>query len=387
MAHQELFFISGRRTPFGANGGALRDADPTELALEAARAAMQDAKLDPGAVDHVIFGNLLASSSNSIYLPRHVGLRLGVPIQKPALGVNRLCGTGFQVIIEAAQQMAMGDTEVALVGGVEAMSQAPYLLRKARWGQRLGHGEAVDSLAEGLTDTYAQSPMAMTAENLAVQYGLSREQCDRFALESQQKTAAAQAEGKFKSECVELKMLAQDEHPRPQTTLDTLGKLKPVFKKDGVVTAGNASGIVDGAAAMVVASAKGVAAQQLKPMGRLAGYAVVGCDPKIMGIGPAPAIRTLLNKTGRKLSDIDLIEVNEAFAPQVLAVQHELQLDPARLNVNGGAIALGHPLAASGTRIAMTLLNELRRRGKRWGIGSACIGGGQGIAILVEAME
>lgn len=382
-----LYFISGKRTPFGANGGKLKDVDPTELGRIASEAALKEGGVEPGWVDHTIFGSVLSSSAQAIYIPRHIGLKVGIPLDRPALGINRLCGTGFQVVIEAFHQMMAGDTQMALVGGVENMSMAPYVLRKARWGQRLGNGEASDSLMEGLYDSYAQAPMAITAENLAEKYHLNREASDAFALQSQVRTAAAQAAGIFADECVPVgELLSQDEHPRPSSTAESLGKLKPNFKKDGVVTAGNASGIVDGAAALVVANGRAVKEHRLTPIGRLAGYAVVGCDPKIMGIGPAPAIRALLERTQMSLSQIDLLEVNEAFAPQALAVQKELGLDPAKLNVNGGAIAIGHPLAASGTRITLHLLKELRRRKKRWGIGAACIGGGQGIALLLEAL-
>jgi acetyl-CoA acetyltransferase family protein len=309
------------------------------------------------------------------------------------LGVNRLCGTGFQVIVEAFHQMLAGDTQVALVGGVENMSMSPYLIRGARWGMKMGHGEMTDMLMESLYDKYAEAPMAITAENLAVKYGITRDQADEFALRSQQLAKKAFDEGRFKNEIAPYEIkdrkgnaqaMACDEHPKPDTTKEILGKLRPVFKKDGVVTAGNASGIVDGAAAMVVATETRAKKEGWKPLGRLVAYGISGCDPKIMGIGPAPAARQALKRAGMKLEQMDLIEVNEAFAPQALAVEKELEINREIFNTSGGAIAIGHPLAASGTRITQHLLYELKRAGKRYGLGSACIGGGQGIALILE---
>lgn len=394
-----LVFLSGKRTPFGANGASLRDVSPTDLGVHASQAALAQAGIDPGQIEHVIFGNVLHSARDSIYMPRHIGLKSGVPKNVPALGVNRLCGSGFQTVVEAFQQMAAGDTRLALVGGVENMSMSPYVLRGARWGLRLGHAEVYDLMTDSLIDTYAGMPMAITAENLAVKYKIDRTDSDRFALRSQLLAASAQTEGRFTDEIAPMTLpdgkgatraLDRDEHPRPQTTQDTLAKLKTVFKKDGVVTAGNASGIVDGAAAMVVATESEANRLGKKPLGRMIAYSVVGCEPSLMGIGPAPAIREVLKKSKMKIDAFDLIEINEAFAPQTLAVVRDLELDEgfwdSHLNVNGGAIAIGHPLAASGTRILMHLLYELKRRGKRYGLGSACIGGGQGIAIAIEAL-
>jgi len=392
---ETLYILSGKRTPFGAYGGSLKDWNPSDLSAAAGRAALEQAGVSPEQIQHVILGNVLHSAGDSIYTPRHMGLKLGVPKSVPALGINRLCGSGFQTVIEAYHQMLAGDTDCALVGGVENMSLAPYVLKNARWGMRMGHSEVTDMMTEALTDSFVQIPMAITAENLAVQYKISREESDAFALRSQTLAAAAVKAGRFKEEIAPLEIkdrkggitkLDRDEHARPETTIETLAKLKAIFKKDGVVTAGNASGIVDGAAALVVANEKFTKQSGAKPLARLAGYAVVGCDPTIMGIGPAPAIRELLKRTGRTLNEIDLIEVNEAFAPQTIAVERELKLDREKLNVNGGAIAIGHPLAASGSRITMHVLYELRRQKKRWGIGSACIGGGQGIALLIEAL-
>lgn len=380
-----LYFLAAKRTPFGANGGALKDKHPRELAVHAARAALSESGVAPTDIDHVIFGSVLSSTTDSIYLPRHVGLQLGIPEAVPALGINRLCGTGFQVVVEAFQQISVGDTQVAVVGGVENMSMSPYWLTRARAGFRMGHSQVVDSLMEGLTDSGCQLPMAMTAENLAVQYGISRADSDAFALQSQQRAARAWEARVFEPEIAPMTECLRDEHVRPDATLESLSKLKAVFKKDGTVTAGNASGIVDGAAALVVASEAAVKARGLRPLGRLVGYGISGCDPKIMGIGPVPAIQSALAKTGMRLDQMDLLEINEAFAPQALAVAKELKIDPSRLNANGGAIAIGHPLAASGTRILGHLLHQLRKHKLRYGLGAACIGGGQGIAMIVEA--
>lgn len=390
----ELLFLSGKRTPFGAYGGCLKDANPTDLAVAAGNAALNQAGVQADQIDHVVMGSVLQSAVDSIYTPRHVGLKMGIPQEVPALGINRLCGSGFQVIVEAYHQMLAGDTQIALVGGVENMSLTPYVVRNARWGLRMGHQEFSDMMFEALTDSYTGAPMAITAENLADQYQISREESDAFSLSSQQKTKQAIDSGFFQNEITPFEVqgrkgkvtkVEHDEHPKPDATLEGLGKLKPVFKKDGIVTAGSASGIVDGAACMVVASSEAAQKNGLQPLGRMVSYGIQGCDPSIMGIGPVPAIRQALQRCGKKLEDMDLVEVNEAFAPQALSVAKELEIDPEKLNVNGGAIAIGHPLAASGTRIMMTLLYELKRRKKKWGIGSACIGGGQGIAIVVEA--
>lgn len=392
---ESLYFISGKRTPFGSYGGVLRDVNPSDLGTSASQAALMQAGVNPAQIDHVIFGNVLHSASDSIYTPRHIGLKVGIPQEIPSLGVNRLCGSGFQVVVEAFHQMLAGDTEIALVGGVENMSLTPYALRSARWGMRMGNSEVSDVMTESLTDSYVQAPMAITAENLAAKYKIARDAVDQFALQSQANTQRAQASGRFIEEITPFEMIDKkgkatqitvDGHPKPETTLEILTKLKPLFKKDGVVTAGNASGIVDGAAAMVVASESAVKKFKLKPLARLVSYGIVGCDPAIMGIGPAPAIRKALDRARMTLDQMDLIEVNEAFAPQALAVAQELGLAMDRLNVNGGAIAIGHPLAASGTRIMMNLIYELRHRRKKLGVGSACIGGGQGIALVVEAL-
>jgi len=391
---EEIWFLAGKRTPFGAFGGALKDLTATDLAVESAKAALIAAKVSPEDIQHVVYGNVMQTSADAIYLPRHVGLRAGVPVAVGALGVNRLCGSGFQAFVTAAEMMLTEQAAVILAGGTESMSQAPHIIRGARWGLPLGKGGLEDALWSGLTDSYAGIPMGMTAENLAEQYKISQDEVDAFSLSSQKRFAAAQAEGRLAAEIapVELKtrkgstMFEKDEHNRPDATLEGMKKLPKAFKKDGVVHAGAASGICDGAASMVMATRTWADKKGLKPMGKLINWASAGCDPKTMGIGPAPAIRRLLERAEIKLGDVHLFEVNEAFAPQYLAVEKELGLDREKTNVNGGAIAVGHPLGASGARITLHLLNELKRRGQKYGIGSACIGGGQGIAVLVEAV-
>ncbi len=390
----EVFFLSGKRTPFGTFGGALKDLSATQLGVHTAKAALAQAKVPAADVQHVVYGNVLQSSADAIYLARHVGLLSGVPKDVPALTVNRLCGSGFEAFVSAAQLMLTGQAQVVLAGGTESMSQAPHVIRGARTGLGLGKGQLEDTLITSLFDPVANLPMGMTAENLATQYGLTQQQVDEFSVESQRRHAAAQQAGRFGAELapVELKskkgstLFAQDEHPRPDSTVEGFAKLPKVFKKDGVIHPGAASGINDGAASAVLATGRYVKEKGLAPVGRLVNWATTGCDPTIMGIGPAPAIRALMDKAGFGLGDVDLFEVNEAFAPQYLAVEKELGLDRAKTNVNGGAIAVGHPLGASGARITLHLLYELKARGKKWGVGSACIGGGQGIAVLVEAL-
>ncbi len=392
----EIVFLSGVRTAYGAFGGSLKNHSATDLAVVASQGAIERAGIEPGDVDHTIFGNAQQTSGDAIYLARHVGLRSGVPTEVPALTINRLCGSGFQSIVTGAEQILLGQAEYVLAGGTESMSQAPYVARKMRWGVRLGQDEKlVDSLWESLYDPYAELAMAGTAERLGEQYGITREQCDEFGYRSQTTYKAALEAGKFEEEIVPVMVrkrreevpLTTDEHPRLDATLEGMKRLKPVFKKDGMVTAGNASGICDGGGAVVIARGKTARDRGLKPLARLVGWGVAGCDPKIMGIGPAPASRKAFAATGLSLDDMDIVEVNEAFAPQVLAVEKELGIDRDKLNVNGGAIAVGHPLACSGTRITLHLVHELRRRGARYGLGTACIGGGQGIAVIVEALD
>ncbi|WP_375767498.1 acetyl-CoA C-acetyltransferase [Archangium gephyra] len=391
---EEIYFLSGKRTAFGTYGGSLKELSATDLAVESARAALEQAKVSPESIQHVIYGNVVQTSADAIYLPRHVGLRTGVPVPVPALGVNRLCGSGFQAFVTAAEMMLTEQAECVLAGGTESMSQAPHVIRGARWGLPLGKGGMEDMLWTSLTDSYTGQPMAMTAEQLAVDYGLSQDAVDEYAVLTQKRFAAAQESGRLAQEIcpVTLKskkgetQFARDEHNRPDTTVEGLKKLPKVFKKDGVVHAGAASGISDGAGSMVMATRSYAEKHGLKPLARLVNWGISGCDPKVMGIGPAPAIRRLLERAQCKLTDVDLFEVNEAFAPQYLAVEKELGLPREQTNVNGGAIAVGHPLGASGARITMTLAYELKRRGARYGIGSACIGGGQGIAVLIEVL-
>lgn len=394
---KDIVFLSGKRTPFGAFGGSLKDLSATQLGAIASRAALESAGVPADAVDHVIFGNALQTSADAIYLARHVGLQAGVPIERPALTVNRLCGSGFQAIVTGAQEILLGEAEVCLCGGTESMSQAPHVVRGARWGQlRLGDaaGAFEDMLWAALTDPQCGLSMAQTAEKLAEEYGITREEADEVAYRSQQRAAQAWEEGRFDAEVVPVTLksrkgetqFASDEHMRPETSRETLAGLRPYFRRDGLVTAGNASGIGDGAAATLIASAEWADRNGVQPIGRLVAWGLAGVDPSIMGIGPAPASRAALKKAGLSIEDMDLVEVNEAFAPQFAAVARELELDPDKTNVNGGAIALTHPLGASGARITVHLLHELRRRGGRYGLGTACIGGGQGIAVIVEAI-
>lgn len=389
-----IFIVAAKRTPFGAFGGKLVDKTCVDLQEIAAKAALASGKIDPSIIDSVVIGNVISSASNDApYISRHVLLRCGIPIPVPALTVNRLCGSGFQSIVNGAHDILLGDSNVVLTGGTDSMSQAPFIIRNTRFGTKLGANYNLeDSLWQSLTDQHIKTPMGVTAENLAAKYNITREEVDRFALQSQQRWAQANEKGYFKEEIapISLKIKRQDvvmdadEHPKPKTTMETLGKLPTVFKKDGVVTAGSASGVCDGAGAVILASEAAVKLHNLTPLARLVGYGIAGCDPSIMGIGPAPAIRKMLKVSNISLESVDLIEVNEAFGAQALAVQKELKIDNDKFNVNGGAIALGHPLAASGSRITAHLVHELRRRQAKLAIGSACIGGGQGIALLLE---
>ncbi|MEK7667064.1 MAG: acetyl-CoA C-acetyltransferase [Gemmatimonadota bacterium] len=392
----DVVFLSGVRTPFGTFGGTLKDCTAIDLAVVAAKGAIERSGLQPTDIDHAVFGNALQTSADAIYFARHVALKAGLPIETPALTVNRICGSGFEAITQGAQQILLGESSVVLAGGGESMSQAPHVVRGARWGLRLGPAPPFEDLLwESLKDPQCGFTMAETAENLADQYQLTRQDVDAFAERSQRLAKKALDEGFFADEIVPVTVkdpktrqmvpFAADEHMKPNTTLEALAKLQPYFKKDGFVTAGNASGIVDGAAAVVLASEPTAEAKGLRPLGRLVAWAVVGVEPKYMGIGPAPAIRKVLAKAGMTMDQIDLFDVNEAFAPQVVAVEKDLGVPREKLNVHGGAIAIGHPLAASGTRITLHLLHALRRNGQRWGVGSACIGGGQGIAVLLEA--
>ena len=389
---QDVFILGGKRTPMGEYVGALKDISAIDLGATAARAALDATGVQPEDIDHTIIGNALQTSGDAIYGARHVALKAGVPYDRPALTVNRLCGSGIQSIISGAHMIQLGEANTALVGGMESMSQAPHVIRGARSGFALGQGMLEDSLMVALLDTYCNTPMAGTAENLARKYEISREEQDAYALRSQQEAKRAQEACYFSAEIVPVEVktrkgsfvFEQDDHLRPDTTLEGLAKLKPAFAKDGFVTAGNASGIVDGAAALVIAAEDTVNKNNLKPMGRIVSWAYAGVEPHIMGIGPVPATRNALQRAGLKLGDIDLVEVNEAFAGQYLAVEKELGLDRSRTNVNGGAIAMGHPLGATGTRLVLTILHELHRRQLKYGLATACIGGGQGIAMIVE---
>lgn len=393
---REVVFLAGKRTAFGTFGGSLKDFSATDLAVFSARAVLEDSGVDPAQVGHVVYGNALQTSSDAIYLARHVGLRAGVPQEAPAVTVNRLCGSGFQAITQGAQEILMGDADVVLCGGTESMSQAPHVVRGARWGNlRLGPAgsQFEDLLWEALLDTHCDLTMAQTAEELADRYSVTREEADAVAVRSQRRAKAAWDEGRFQAEVVPITLrtrkgeqdFAYDEHIRPDTTAESLARLRPYFREDGLVTAGNASGIGDGSASALLASREWAEREGVVPIGRLVSWAFVGVEPRVMGIGPAPAARKALERAGLTFPDMDLVEVNEAFAPQYMAVEKELGLDPEKTNVDGGAIAITHPLAASGARITIHLLHELRRRGGRYALGSACIGGGQGGAVVVEA--
>ena len=385
---KDILIVDGARTPMAEYNGHFTDISAIDLGVFAAKEALSRSGFGVDEIDHVIVGNALQTSGDAIYGARHVGLKAGIPNHVPALTVNRLCGSGIQSVINAAEQIELGEANTVLAGGMENMSQAPHVIRGARKGFKLGQGNIEDSLMVALLDTYAGLYMAQTSDNLARKHGISREEQDEFALRSQQCASEAVKSGRLKEEIVPVpvgrkgELVTEDDHIRPDTTIEGLAKLKPAFAKDGFVTAGNASGIVDGAAMLVVTSAD--KAKDRKPLGRIVSWGVAGCDPEIMGIGPVPATQIALKKAGMKLEDLDLIEINEAFAGQILAVAKELGIDRDKLNVNGGAIALGHPLGASGTRLLLTVLYELRRRKQKYGLASACIGGGQGIAMIVE---
>src|SRR5437763_11873065 len=384
----EILIIGGARTPMTDYVGALKDVSALELGAIAARGAFAKTGVKPEWIDHAVVGNVLQTSSDAIYGARHVALKAGVPVDVPALTVNRLCGSGMQAAVSGAQMIQLGEASLVLTGGIESMSQAPHVIRGLRTGLKLGQGKLEDYLWEALLDPYCGCTMAMTAENCAAKYGVTREEQDCYALRSQQLADNAWSEGRFVEEVVPVEIktrkgvdvIERDDRMRPQTTLDVLAKLPPAFKKDGSVTAGNASGIVDGGAALILASREAVDRHGLKPIGRLVEWAATGVEPSLMGMGPAPATRKALARAGLSLDAIDVIEVNEAFAGQYLAVEKELGLNRDKVNVNGGAIALGHPLGMSGTRLLLTLLVELRRRGGKRGLATACIGGGQGIA-------
>jgi len=392
---KDVFILGGARTPMTEYVGALKDVSALELGAIASRAAFEKTGVRPEWIDHAVVGNVLQTSSDAIYGARHVALKAGVPIEVPALTVNRLCGSGIQAAVSGAQLIQLDEAEIVLTGGIESMSQAPHIVRGLRSGLRLGQGKLEDYLYEALLDPYCGLFMAQTAEKCAAKYDISREAQDAFAMRSQQLAAKAWNECRFKEEVVSVEIktrkgvtiVDKDDHLRPDTTLDALAKLPAAFSKEGTVTAGNASGIVDGGAALILASENAIKEKGLRPRARLVAWAAVGVDPSIMGMGPAPATRKALARAQLTLADIDLIEVNEAFAGQYLAVEKELGLDRDKVNVNGGAIALGHPLGMSGTRLLLTLILELGRRRQKYGLATACIGGGQGIAAIVENLH
>ena len=389
---KDVIIIDGARTAFGTFGGGLRDISATDLGVVAAKGAIERSKIEPGRIDHVIFGNVLQTSGDAVYLARHIGLKSGLPEEVPALTVNRLCGSGLQAILLGMQEIQLGQAEFVLAGGTENMSMAPHQIRGARWGIPLGEQKLEDYLWVALVDSYNGLGMANTAENLARKYGITRDEADAFAHRSHALAAQARESCRFSDEIVPVEtkskkgtvLVDKDEHIRPDTTRESLAKLVARFEEGGTVTAGTASGINDGAAAVIIASAEAAQRAGLRPLARIVSGGVCGVDPDIMGIGPAPSSRKALERAGLQVGDMDLVEINEAFATQYLAVEKDLGLDRERTNVNGGAIALGHPLGASGARLALTLAYELRKREKRYGLASLCIGGGQGIAAVIE---
>ncbi len=393
MTRQDLVILDGARTPMAEFSGSFSDLSAIDLGVRAASAALERSGVEPAAIDHAVVGNALQTSPDAIYGARHVALKAGVPDGVPALTVNRLCGSGIQAIISGAHAILAGEAETCLVGGMENMTQAPHCIWGARNGLKLGQGQLSDLLMVALLDSYCGCYMAQTSNNLAREFGIGRVEQDEFAALSQRRAAAAWESGRLAEEVVPVEVgrgkrartVERDEHLRPETTVETLARLPTVFDPEGFVTAGNASGIVDGAAMLVLSTAERATGSGRTPLGRIRSWSVVGVEPSRMGIGPAPAIRQALERAGMTLGDLDLLEINEAFAGQILAVVRELELDVDKLNVNGGAIALGHPLGATGARIVLTLLKELGRRGGGVGAAAACIGGGQGIAMILEA--
>jgi acetyl-CoA C-acetyltransferase len=389
---QDIVIVGAARTAIGAFGGSLKDVPLTTLATTAVKAALERSGTAPDSIGHVVMGNVIPTDTKDAYLSRVAAIDAGIPLEVPAFNVNRLCGSGLQAIISAAQAIALGDTDIAIGGGAESMSRGPYIVPTARWGARLGDGALVDYMNGILHDPWQKIHMGVTAENVAVRYGVNRDDQDALALESQRRAAHAIAEGRFKDQIVPVEIATRkgvvrfdtDEHVRADATLDSLAKMKPVFKKDGTVTAGNASGLNDGAAAVVLAEAGRAAALGLKPLARLVGYAHAGVEPDHMGIGPIPATRKVLERTGLTIADLDVIESNEAFAAQACAVARTLGFDPAKVNPNGSGISLGHPVGATGAIITVKAIHELHRIGGRYALVTMCIGGGQGIAAIFE---
>lgn len=395
MFPTDAVILAGARTPMARYNGEFQNITAIDLGAVAAKEAVRRSGVDPGEIDHVVFGNVMQTSSDAIYGARHVGLKAGLKAETPAVTVNRLCGSGMEAVGQAAERILFGEATLVLAGGMENMTQAPHVIRGARAGFRLGEGKLEDSLASGLYDPISGCTMSDTAENLALEHHITRQAADEYALRSQQAAEAAYRACRMKEELVSVEvkkgkksqMVVEDNHRRPDTTMETLAALSPAFRKDGIVTAGNASGIVDGAAAVIVTHRKTAQERGWRALGRIVSWATAGVEPRIMGIGPVPASRKALALAGLKLEQMDLVEVNEAFAPQYLAVEKVLGLNRDKTNVNGGAIALGHPLGATGARLVLTLLFELRRRNARYGLATACIGGGQGIAMIVEAIS
>jgi acetyl-CoA C-acetyltransferase len=391
---REVVVVSGVRTAIGDFGGSLKDFAPTELGARCVREALSRSKVAPDEVGHVVFGNVIHTEAKDMYLSRVCAINGGIPKEVPAVTLNRLCGSGLQAIVTAAQIVALGDADVAVAGGVESMSRANYWLPSARWGSKMGDQVVMDSLIGALSDPFDASHMGVTAENVAEKYGISRETQDGFSVESHRRAADAIKNGWFKSQILPIeikdrkgtKNFDTDEHVRAETTMDSLGKLKPVFKKDGSVTPGNASGINDGAAAVVLMERKLAEKRGLKPMARLVAYGHAGVEPSLMGLGPIPAVQNAMKKAGLKVADMDVIESNEAFAAQACAVAKDLGFDPKKTNPNGGAVALGHPVGATGCLISVKALYELQRIGGRYALVTMCIGGGQGIAAIYERM-
>jgi acetyl-CoA C-acetyltransferase len=392
MSTREVMVVSGTRTAIGDYGGSLKDMPPTKLGAIAIREAVARAKVDPASVGHVVIGSVIHGEARDMYISRVAAIDAGLPVGTPCLTVNRLCGSGLQAIVSAAQHILLGDTDVVVGGGAESMSRAAYFLPAGRWGQRMGDGAVVDAMTGALHDPFGHGHMGITAENIAARYGFTREQQDAFALESHQRASNALEKGFFKDQIVPIELktrkgveqFTSDEHVRKGLKVEDLQKLKAAFKKDGSVTAGNASGLNDAAAAIVMVESKFAEKQNLKPLARLVAYAHAGVDPDFMGLGPIPAVKRVFEKSGLKPADMDVIESNEAFAAQAMAVTKDLGLDPAKVNPNGGAVALGHPIGATGALLTVKALYELQRTQKRYALVTMCIGGGQGIAAIFE---
>lgn len=385
---KKVFLVNGKRTPFGSFGGSLKDITPVDLAVHAGKAAMEELNLDPSLIDQVILGNVCPSSTDTLYGGRHLALKLGAKESTPGVTINRLCGSGIQAILDGLRLIKLNEAECVLCAGTENMSMVPHLTYGGRFGTKYGSLKNVDMLFDALTDQYVGAPMAITAENLAGDFKISRQECDEYSLDSHKKAEKAYAEGNLQDELVSIPLkrgeCSKDEHLREGLLIENMAKLKPSFAKDGVVTPATASGVVDGACSVIVASEEFCKKNNLSPLAEIIDGKVVGVDPTRMGIGPVPAIKQLLESNNLSMSDIDLVEINEAFASQTLSCIKELDLDTKKLNIWGGAISIGHPLAASGARIALTLSRQLNKNNKKWGIASACIGGGQGISLLLK---